>query len=69
MSGKVESCAEVEKSERSVGWTFQQEGGKRINKRVVSEVPLELQGETLRKIWSLWSSIECKVKLCFWSGA
>lgn len=50
----------------SGGWIFQQEGGKRVNKRVVSEVPLELQEETPRKIWSLWSSIECRVKFCCW---
>jgi hypothetical protein len=52
MSGKVEPCAEVKKSGMGMEWTFQQEGGKRVNKRVVSEVPLELQGETPRKIWS-----------------
>lgn len=33
------------------GWTFQQEGSKDVSKRVISDIHLDLQGKTWRKIW------------------
>lgn len=39
------------------GWIFQQERSKKVNKRAISDIHLELQGKTLKKIWGLGSSI------------